>query len=310
MSLYHKYRPQTPGQMFGNKTALTVLGRMLKGKDGPPHALLLTGPSGCGKTTIARMVATGGLRCHENEFREYNSANFNGIDTIRAVMANCDSRPLFGATKVFLYDEAHQISKPAQEAMLKMLEDSPDYVYHILATTNPDKLSTAIHTRCTEVKVASLKAPEMKALLEHVCKGEGFEFTGKELDAIVEVAGGSPRAGLVALEQASMVTGEMRLDTIGKASSEKGTWELYQSMNAGNWLAVVKCLQDLKEQEAEVESIRWAMLGIAKSQLVRGFNGHAMRVLSIFQFPFYDSKEPGLWRACGDVWIQNSKGAK
>ena len=52
------------------------------------------------------------------------------------------------------------------------------------------------------------------------------------------------------------------------------------------------------------------MLGIARSQMVRGFNGHAMRVLSVFQFPFYDSKEPGLWRACGDVWIQNSKGAK
>jgi hypothetical protein len=75
-------------------------------------------------------------------------------------------------------------------------------------------------------------------------------------------------------------------------------------------LAVVKCLQDLKEQEAEVESIRWAMLGIARSQLVRGFNGHAMRVIGVFRFPFYDSKEPGLWGACGEVWNMNARPSK
>lgn len=308
MSLYHKYRPQTPGQMFGNKTTMTLLGKMLKA--GLPHAIMMTGPSGCGKTTIARMLARFGLKCHDNEFREFNSASFNGIDTIRQVMANCESRPLFGDNKVFLYDEAHQISKPGQEAMLKMLEDSPPYVYHIIATTNPDKIINAIHTRCTEVKVAALRGPEMQALLEHVCKGEGFAFTSAELAAIIDVANGSPRAALVALEQAALVDGGTRLEAIGKVTSEKGTWDLYQSLRGKDWLGVVKCLQSLKEDEVEVEAIRWAMLGIARGQLVKGFCGHAMRVIGVFRFPFYDSKEPGLWHACGEVWNMNARGGK
>lgn len=308
MSLYHKYRPTRPNEMFGNKTSLALIGKMLK--KGMPRALLLTGPSGCGKTTIARMIATGGLGCNENEFNEFNSASFNGIDTIRGVMARCDARPLFGDTKVFLYDEAHMISKPAQEAMLKMLEEGPDWVYHIICTTAPEKLCAAIHTRCTEIKVNSLRAAEMTELLQHVCKCEGIKCTKEEFNAIIAVSDGSPRAALVNLEKLSLMEGAMRIDAVGKPESSDGVWQLYDRMRKRDWTHVVEALVALKDQESEPESIRWAMLGIARGQLAKAADVHAARVISTFKFPFYDSKEPGLYEAAFNVWVSNNKGTK
>ena len=308
LSFYHKYRPQKPGDMFGNKTTLKLIGQLLK--KGLPQALLLTGPSGCGKTTIARMIATGGLQCAPTEFNEFNSASFNGIDSIRGVMQRCETLPLFGPVKVFMYDEAHMITRPAQEAMLKMLEDSPPWVYHIIVTTAPDKLSAAIHTRCTEIKVIPLRSPEMMELLQYVCKEEGLKFTKEELTAIVNISDGSPRAALVTLEKVCTLEGVARMEVIGKPANEDGVWQLYDSMRKRDWLKVVSALVSLKEQDSEPESLRWAMLGIARAMLAKGPDAHAARVISVFKFNFYDSKEPGLYGAAFDVWYANNRTAK
>src|SRR5690606_3369465 len=104
-----------------------------------PHAMLFTGPSGCGKTTLARILRVK-LRCSDNDFQEINAADFRGIDSIRSMRQQVGAAPLGGDSRIWLIDEAHSMTADAQNAFLKLLEDTPRHVYFFLATTDPQKL--------------------------------------------------------------------------------------------------------------------------------------------------------------------------
>ena len=156
--LYKKYRPDGYGDLVGQAPAVKVLRGLLK--KGLPHAMLLTGPSGCGKTTVARIIKNK-LQCQDSDFVELNSASDRGIDVIRGIDGRMRLGGLLGGPRIWLFDECHRLTKDAQEAMLKYLEDTPSHVYFLLATTEPDKLITAIRTRCTEVRFAAIGHEEI-----------------------------------------------------------------------------------------------------------------------------------------------------
>lgn len=306
MSLYKKHRPQTPNELVGNTATVKAVGGLLK-TGNFPSAVLFTGPSGCGKTTLARMVAQRGLQCDPSNVYELNSANMTGVDVVRDIARAAETRALVGRGKVWILDEVHMLTKAAQEALLKLLEDGPEGVWFMLCTTNPDKLIAAIKTRCTELKVAAVKAADMLALLKRVVAAEGFTFSDKELDQIVAVADGSPRAALVTLEKAAAVQGADRVDIIGRGDVDPNNFEFYRSLGGKSWPDVTAHLKRYKEEEMDPEAVRRILLGIARAGLANKPDAFAALVIDVFQFPFYDSGEPGLYGAAFKVWSARSK---
>ena len=196
MSLFNKYRPTSFDEIKGNKQIISSLPELLQ-KDDRPHSFLIHGPTGCGKTTIGRIIANE-LGCVGSDFREVDSADFRGIDTIREIRKNSLFKPLEGKVRVWLIDECNKLTNDAQNALLKILEDSPPHVYFVLCTTDPQKLIPAIKGRCAQYQVAPLLERELFGLLRKIARDEGetlekerysivigSEFLSKVCDAII-----------------------------------------------------------------------------------------------------------------------------
>mgnify|MGYP001575319377 CR=1 FL=1 len=300
MSLYLKYRPETLDDFAGNRLTTDALNTVLqKSTEQLPHTFLFTGASGCGKTTLARIVAQR-LDCSDFDFKEMNSADFRGIDTVREIIRNMMLKPMKGTVRVWLIDECHQLSKDAQNALLKALEDTPKHVYFLLATTDPQKLLKTIQNRCMQFNVSPLPESRMLKLLQDVVKKEKKQISDEILKSVVQSSLGSPRAALVILDKII----DLSKDKISKvidetARQENEVLDLCRALFKKNWKEISKILDGLREQEPE--NIRRAVLGYYSSVLVKSDTPLAYIVLDCFRKSFYDTGFSGLVMACYEV---------
>jgi len=294
MELYKKYRPSQLKSVVGNEETVSALRNMLR-RDSLPHTILFYGPSGCGKTTLARIVKDK-LGCHDMDFREVNSSTFRGIDSVRDIQSKMNLAPI-GKCRVYLLDEAHKWTNDAQNAALKMLEDTPRHVYFLLCTTDPQKLIKAIRTRCCEMTVRLLTYSELEGLARRVAGKEKITLDAEVLDELVASAGGSARSLLVNLDKIASVDEKVRLDALRTAvDAENETIELCRALlKKASWPEITKILRDLK---ADPETARWSVLGYARSVLLKKKDPQAYIVIDCFKEPFYESKEAGLVAAC------------
>lgn len=297
MSLYLKYRPKTLDEIKGNNQTIHTLEGMLVDIEKAPHAYLLTGPTGCGKTTIGRIIADR-LGCVGNDFREVDSADFRGIDTIREIRKNSMFKSLEGPVRVWLIDECHKLTNDAQNALLKILEDTPKHVYFVLCTTEPQKLIPTIKGRCSQFQVAPLNERQMLGLLKRTARSEGVKLDGEIYDQIIQDSFGLPRNALQILEQVLSVEDEQRLEVARKAAEEQSeSIQLCRALlKGGNWKTVREILNGLKDQDPE--GIRRHVMGYAQSVLLGGEDNRAGLVLEEFLEPFYNTGFPGLVYAC------------
>jgi len=296
MALYHKYRPTSFDAIVGNSDMICALQSTLQRKD-KPHAFLLHGPTGCGKTTLGRIIANE-LGCKGTDFREVDSADFRGIDTIREMRKQSCYKPLEGPCRVWLLDECHKLSNDAQNALLKALEDSPTHVYYILATTDPQKLLATIKGRCSQFQVNPLSDSEMMSLLRQTVKGEGESCSKMVYEQIILDSQGHPRNALQILDQVLSVDSEKRLD-IAKRSAERQsqTIELCRALlKGGGWKQTANILTGLKDEDPE--NIRRAILGYCNSVLLKEENSRAGQIMEMMLEPFYNTGWPGLTYAC------------
>lgn len=300
VELYRKHRPAAFKQVVGQPEALRIVMDMVKNQR-VPHALLFTGPSGCGKTTLARILKTK-LNCGDTDFVELNCADFRGIDMVRDIRKVMGLAPISGTTRIWLIDEAHQMMSQAQNAFLKMLEDTPPHVYFFLATTDPQKLLNTIRTRCTEVKVKSLSPAEVTTLVTEVAKLEGFKVPQDTIDAIIEHAEGSARKALVLLNQVIHLPVEDQVDCIVKSDCKTQGIEIARALfkPGSAWSDVAKILKSVDE---EPETIRHIVLGYATNVLCGGgkLAPRAFLIIDCFSKNFFDSKRAGLAAACYEV---------
>lgn len=258
----------------------------------------------CGKTTAARILRNK-LKCGDSDFVELNTADFRGIDMVRDIRSRMGLAPLNGEVRIWLIDEAGKLTSDAQDALLKMLEDTPSHVYFMLATTDPQKLKITIKTRCTEIKVRSLTADEIGTLLARVAGEEGISLHEDVAKKIADIVDGSARKALVLLHQVRGIAGpEGQLSVLASSDGGVQAIELARALMSGktNWKTVADILKKLREMDADgAEGIRWMILGYATSVLLSSGVPTAALMVECFEKNFFDSKYAGLARACYDV---------
>ncbi len=234
-ALYRKYRPQTFDEVIGQAHVTTTLSReVAEGR--VAHAYLFTGPRGTGKTTTARILAKA-LNCEnrhsdgspDNECEsclaitqgtsldvlELDAASHNSVDDIRDIKLSVTTVASTATSqRVFVLDEAHMLSKAAGNALLKTLEEPPDHVYFVLATTEPYKLLDTIRSRTQRFDFHPIPVEELAGYLSTIADREGYQTDPAALIAVARHAAGSVRDALSLIEQVSAL-GAGTVDSAG-----------------------------------------------------------------------------------------------
>jgi len=190
-ALYRKYRPEKFDEVLGQDHVITSLQGALK-TDSVAHAYLFAGTRGTGKTSIARIFA-GELGCTKNDIYEIDAASNRGIDDIRALRDAVATRPLESPYKVYIIDEVHMLTKDAFNALLKTLEEPPQHVIFILATTELHKVLDTIVSRCQVFQFNTPGQEILVEMLKGVAKKEDRELAEDAAEIISLLADGSFR---------------------------------------------------------------------------------------------------------------------
>lgn len=297
--LYQKYRPTHLGDVFGQAEAVGIL-RSLRGN--LPHSILFTGPSGCGKTTLARILKTE-LECGDPDFTELNCADFRGIDMVREVRNRMGLAPISGKCRIWLIDECHKLTNDAQNAMLKMLEDTPRHIYFMLATTEPGKLLKTILNRCTSIAVKAINNKQLCELVARVSELEKTELSDEAIEKIAELADGSARAALVMLESViGLPTPEEQIEALEKSDSKRASIDICRALLNPRTKWPEMCII-LKGVDEEPETLRRMILGYATSVMLGGGKmvSRAFLIIQACRDHWYDCGRAGLVSACFEV---------
>jgi DNA polymerase-3 subunit gamma/tau len=224
--LARKYRPRTFSEMVGQDAVVRALTHALE-QQRLHHAYLFTGTRGIGKTTVSRILAkslnctgpdgTGGITatpcgvcsaCTEIDgdryldYVELDAASNRGIDEIRDLLERAAYKPSIGRFKVFMIDEAHQLTKESFNALLKTLEEPPEYLKFVLATTDPEKMLPTVLSRCLQFNLRPMAPEVVQEHLERVLQAEGVAHDELSLRLLARAARGSMRDGLSLTDQA------------------------------------------------------------------------------------------------------------
>lgn len=221
-TLYRKYRPKSFELVYGQDTIVKTLKNIIKNKK-LSHAYLFTGPRGTGKTSSAKLFAKAinclnnksGDACNECEncksfnensnpdIIEIDAASNNGVDEIREIKNKVNLVPAMSKYKVYIIDEVHMLSIGAFNALLKTLEEPPEYVIFILATTEPQKIPATIVSRCQRFDFKSISSNKMKECLENIVEKEKIDIDDSALQEIIDNSNGGMRDAIGLLDQAS-----------------------------------------------------------------------------------------------------------
>ncbi|MDR3306858.1 MAG: DNA polymerase III subunit gamma/tau [Endomicrobium sp.] len=271
LGLARKFRPQNFDEVVGQDHISQTLKNAISEKR-IAHAYLFSGPRGCGKTTMARILAKA-LNCKngpttqpcgvcENcmeisksssiDVLEIDGASNNGIDEIRALRENVKFASANSNYKIYIIDEAHQITTQAFNALLKTLEEPPAHVVFIMATTERHKIPVTILSRCQRYRFKLISSSEMASAIINIAQKEGFEIDSDALSIVTAASGGSMRDALSLLDQAmssnaGKVTGEYIRGILGLLPKDIIAL-VTENIAKGDIQAILKTVKEINEQ--------------------------------------------------------------
>ena len=275
--LARKWRPKTFADLVGQEHVVKALRNALD-EGRLHHAYLLTGTRGVGKTTIARILAKSlncenavhGEPCGQCEsctqidsgryvdLLEIDAASNTGIDNIREVLENAQYAPTAGKYKVYIIDEVHMLSKSAFNAMLKTLEEPPEHVKFILATTDPHKVPITVLSRCLQFVLRNMTTQQVAEHLAHVLDRENVPYQPQALQLLGRAAAGSMRDALSLLDQAiAMGSGKVAEQDVRQmigAVDKQYLFELLEGIINQNGEALLEKAQEMSARAIGFDS--------------------------------------------------------
>jgi len=281
MTLYLKYRPQTFSELdlasVREKLSQLVLAESI------PHAFLFTGPKGTGKTSAARILAKylncespkNGEPCNKcphciaitkgqsMDVIELDAASNRGIDDIRSLRDQVALAPASAKKKIYILDEAHMLTVEAANAFLKTLEEPPNHVAFILATTDPQKLPPTILSRLTTVNFSKATPPEISRQLSRVAKGEGLSLDEASVNSIALASDGSFRDAIKILEDLILSGKEITPELIAAELNQAFTVNLNHFIDLliqKNSEATLQEINKLMENNSSIKSFIDALI--------------------------------------------------
>lgn len=231
-ALYRKYRSKNFDDVIGQKHITDILSHAIN-QDKISHAYLFTGPRGVGKTSVARILAheINGIRYDETvtnlDIIEIDAASNNGVEDVRDLREKVQIAPVAAKKKVYIIDEVHMLSKPAFNALLKTLEEPPEHVVFILATTNAEKLPATIISRTQRFGFRPIKISDAIKHLRNIANQEKINISDDALTLIAKRSDGSFRDSISLLDQLSSmieskseeITSQLIEDSLGLTSN-------------------------------------------------------------------------------------------
>ena len=287
--LYRKYRPDSFEGLIGQNHVVEILKNSIK-EQKIAHAYLFSGPRGTGKTSTARILAKS-INCLDNkdgmacgqcanclsfngnpDIIEIDAASNNGVDEIRELINNIKIMPTSLKYKVYIIDEVHMLSQSAFNALLLTLEEPPEHVVFILATTNIESVPITILSRCQRFDFKRINDADLLKQLKYVCDSEKIEYDEEGLQEIANLADGGLRDALSILDQLSKneekITADLVVREIGSISNQK-ILDLIETIANNDIENFEKIMQNFQENSLNykvvIKKIIYALSDIAVS---------------------------------------------
>lgn len=276
-ALYRKLRPINFDGIIGQDHIVKTLSNQIK-SDRISHAYLFTGTRGTGKTSVAKIFARGvncennkdGTPCGECDFckmssdqaamviYEIDAASNNGVDNIRDLINTVKYPPPSGRYKVYIIDEVHMLSTGAFNALLKTLEEPPEHVIFILATTEPHKIPLTIHSRCQRFDFKRILAKDIAETIKGYMDNEGIDIDDDAIKYVARIADGAMRDALSIIDQClayfygEKITLEKIMTILGSVSSDY-FFSLADCLYLGDSMGCIKMIEKIVEDGKDLD---------------------------------------------------------
>ena len=295
--LARKYRPKTFVEMVGQDHVVQALTNAFVSQR-LHHAYLFTGTRGVGKTTVSRILAKS-LNCEQGitatpcgqcascldidagrfvDYTELDAASHRGVDEVQQLLEQAVYKPVQGRFKVFMIDEVHMLSNTAFNAMLKTLEEPPDYLKFVLATTDPQKVPVTVLSRCLQFNLRPMAPETVLSHLTTVLQAENIPADTQSLRWIARAARGSMRDALSLTDQAiAYGAGQLQEDTVRQmlgTADRSRVMSLIEALAQGDGAQVVALCDALRDAglnaASTLEDMAWVLQRMAVLQLAQG----------------------------------------
>jgi len=290
VSLYRKYRPQTFSEILGQEHVSTTLANAIT-EDRVAHAYLFTGPRGTGKTSTARILAKA-LNCEKGptpnpcgkcescvaiaqgssmDVFEMDAASHSGVDETREILSGVPLATAGSRKKVYVIDEVHMLTTQSFNALLKTLEEPPDHVIFVLATTEAHKVLPTIVSRTQRFDFRRMSVNTLIELLSDNAKHEGIDIDPDAIEVVARHAEGSARDAQSALDQLRSLEGHITVDDAERLLGERGEdafVQLFDAIADADIGTVFTTLDSMITQGADVRQLALGTLNHARALML------------------------------------------